>query len=145
MPGFSKDDFEYLSVGWLGNEVTHSGDTDPAVLLVLQQLSELNQRPDDWRGLHTCEICLRNAPPRTFDERFLGDVYEEGRYVPPPQASLNELESDNCAHDKGEFFVEDGATRYVLPNMVLHYISAHRYKLPAVVEAALRRAEPRAR
>src|SRR6185503_17266231 len=41
--------------------------------------------------------------------------------------------------DKGEFFVEDHAVRYVLPNMILHYIIKHQYKLPDVVEAAVRR------
>ncbi len=135
-----KDGFEYLSVGWLGEKVTHSGDTDPAILFVLEQLARENQLPDSWRGLHDCEICLRGAPPPSFDERFLGVVDEDGRYDPPSQRSLDEMDLERCARDKGEFFVEDGATRYVLPNMINHYITKHRYKLPVVVEAALRRA-----
>ena len=40
-------------------------------------------------------------------------------------------------HDKREFFVGNGSTRYILPNMVDHYIQIHRYRLPEVVEAAL--------
>jgi hypothetical protein len=40
-------------------------------------------------------------------------------------------------HDKGEFFVGNGSTRYILLNMVDHYIQIHRYRLPEVVEAAL--------
>jgi hypothetical protein len=44
-----------------------------------------------------------------------------------------------CANymDKGEFYVENGTTRYVLPNMVMHYITDHRYRLPTVVEEAI--------
>jgi hypothetical protein len=115
--GHPKDGFEYLSVGWLGDEVTHAGDTDPVVLLALQHLCKKNQLPDSCGGLHICGICFRNAPPPLLDE----------------------MGWDRCARDKGEFFVEDGTTRYVLPNMVHHYITEHGYRLPAVVEAALRR------
>ena len=37
-------------------------------------------------------------------------------------------------HDKGVFFVGNGSTRYILPNMGDHYIQIHRYRLPKVVE-----------
>ncbi len=40
-------------------------------------------------------------------------------------------------HEKGEFFVVAGNQRYVLPNMVTHYIETHRYRLPVQVEDAL--------
>jgi len=40
-------------------------------------------------------------------------------------------------HDKGKFFVGNGSTRYIFPNMVDHYIQIHRYRLPEVAEAAL--------
>jgi len=40
--------------------------------------------------------------------------------------------------DKGEFFVEQGSIRYILPNMVIHYITRHDYKLPESVEQAVR-------
>src|SRR5262249_21154006 len=63
-----KDGFEYLSVGWLGDEVTLAGDTDPVVLLALQRLSKTNQLPDSWRGKHICGVCFRNAPPPLLDE-----------------------------------------------------------------------------
>ncbi|WP_437907972.1 hypothetical protein WME95_08800 [Sorangium sp. So ce327] len=96
------DGYQYRSVGWLGGAVTHPGDTDPTIVATLRFLWNVNQLPDDYRGLHTCEICGEN-------------------------------------HDKGEFFVEDQAVRFVLPNMVLHYIEAHHYRLPDVVEAAVRR------
>jgi hypothetical protein len=116
-----KDGFEYLSVGWLGDQVPHPADTNSVVLLALQHLSQKHQLPDSWRGLHTCGVCFQNAPPPTLDETGWG----------------------RCAKDKGEFFIEDGSIRYVLPNMVHHYITEHRYKLPAVVEDALRRAYER--
>jgi len=46
-----------------------------------------------------------------------------------------------CGGDSGHgsFFVEDSPTRYVLPNLVFHYISAHQYRLPDVVEDVVRR------
>jgi len=46
-----------------------------------------------------------------------------------------------CGGDSGHgsFFVEDFRTRYVLPNLVFHYIAAHEYRLPDVVEDAVRR------
>jgi hypothetical protein len=39
--------------------------------------------------------------------------------------------------DRGEILVPDQSSTYVLPSMVDHYIDAHRYKLPEVVELAL--------
>ena len=42
----------------------------------------------------------------------------------------------NCmAHH--EFVVTHGRIRYLIPNMVFHYIEDHEYKLPAEVEQAL--------
>jgi len=43
----------------------------------------------------------------------------------------------NAYEDLDEFFVPDGTTKYVLPNMVIHYIQSHGYRLPEVVEMAL--------
>ena len=37
----------------------------------------------------------------------------------------------------GEFVIERIWSRYLLPNMVFHYIEAHGYRLPMIVEAAL--------
>jgi len=42
------------------------------------------------------------------------------------------------ASGHGQFFIDDTNCRYVLPNLVIHYITAHQYKLPPVVEQALR-------
>lgn len=52
------------------------------------------------------------------------------------------LDSHTCEicdgeHGHGHFFVEDINCRYILPNLVIHYITAHRYKLPVEVEEAL--------
>ena len=40
-------------------------------------------------------------------------------------------------HDKGEFYAEGETTRYIMPNMIIHYIENHLYKLPSIVEAAV--------
>jgi hypothetical protein len=38
----------------------------------------------------------------------------------------------------GEFGVEQSTTRYVSPNLLIHYITRHGYKLPEFVEQAIR-------
>jgi hypothetical protein len=97
-----KDGFEYLSVGWLGDQVTVTGRTEPTIVATLRFLRDINQLPSQWRGQHICAICW----------------------------------VDRAA---GEFFVEGRTVRYVLPNMVIHYMTEHEYKLPDVVESAVRR------
>jgi len=42
-----------------------------------------------------------------------------------------------CYAITGEFYVQGGDVRYVLPNMVCHYVRAHQYRLPAPVESAV--------
>jgi hypothetical protein len=44
-----------------------------------------------------------------------------------------------CRHatGHGHFFVLANFGRYILPNLVIHYITEHQYKLPGVVEEAL--------
>ena len=56
-----------------------------------------------------------------------------------PDDTLDSHECEICegVHGHGQFFVEDTNCRYILPNLVIHYITAHHYKLPAVVEQAL--------
>jgi len=106
--------FVYLSVGWLGDRVERPGATEPEVLERLRKLKSKHQLPDGWRGVHTCEICGA--------ERTIGKLgAERGE-----------------SKDRGEFYVEHGSVRYVLPNMVIHYITRHNYKLPEVVEQAVR-------
>jgi hypothetical protein len=121
------DGFEYRSVGWLGDRVEHPGDTDPFVVAVLQHLWNTNQLPDDRSDGEWCALCGPDAP------LFL-DV--EGRHfggLPPVP---------DCIVERGEFFIQDGSIRFVLPNLVLHYLARHRYKLPEVVEAAILRSAP---
>lgn len=112
-------EFMYLSVGWLGDHVEHSGKTAPELVDRLEQLREENQLPDFFRGVHTCEICEKSDPSN--DEIGWKKLWEIG------------------AVGKGEFFVQYGSTRYVLPNMIIHYITHHEYKLPKVVEDAIQK------
>src|SRR5437762_8999083 len=83
-----EDGFRYLSVGWLGDRVETPGETPPEVVARLMRLKATNQLPDDFRGLHRCELCLAEGRGRGL---------VRGRNL-----------------DKGEFFVQHGATRYVL-------------------------------
>jgi hypothetical protein len=108
------DSFTYRSVGWLGAAVPRKGKTSLEIVAQLGRMQQKNQLPDQFRGLHTCELCLAE---------------KSGSAIPLERGE---------ALDKGEFYVEDGATRYVLPNMVLHYITRHGYKLPDEVEEAVR-------
>jgi hypothetical protein len=98
------DGREYRSVGWLGDRVEREGDTEPTVLDILRHLSNLNEIPNLWLGVHACEICA---------------------------------DDESGPAGGGALLVDDGAVRYVLPQMIVHYIIAHRYKLPDVVEAAV--------
>jgi hypothetical protein len=120
------DGFEYRSVGWLADQVTDPGDTDPYLVAVLGHLWNVNQLPDNSSEAHRCEVCAPDSSPAVDIEAHPG-VSRRGAQVKSAQ---------------GEFFVEDGSTRYVLPNLVLHYLLAHRYKLPEVVEAALLKSAP---
>jgi hypothetical protein len=104
----------------------HPGDTDPFLVGVLRHLWNVNQLPNGSKEEHVCELCGPNPPP--FVEIEV-----------PPHGSPG---VERFTSAKGEFFVEDGPTRHVLPNLVLHYVLAHRYKLPEVVEAALLKSAP---
>ena len=75
------------------------------------------------------------APAVVATLRFLRDINQ----LPDHWRGLHACEICNGEHDKGEFFVEDHSVRYVMPNMVLHYIEAHQYGLPDVVEVAVQR------
>src|SRR5215471_5043977 len=89
------DGFEYRSIGWLGEQVERPGETEPEIVHQLHGLKAKNQLRDCWRGHHTCEICLAEKGSGGFPR-------ERGETI-----------------DRGEFFVERGTTRYVLPNMVI--------------------------
>jgi hypothetical protein len=119
--GLGGDGFEYRSVGWLGDRVEREADPDPTLVHVLLHIALMNPIPNQWLGLHRCEICRGYCVPRD------APVDEE---LPPRRVWDN-------ATGGGAFFVEDGAVRYVLPALIFHYIIAHRYRLPAVVEAAV--------
>ena len=51
---------------------------------------------------------------------------------------LHTCEICNNHHEKGEFAIFQENICYVLPNMVIHYIEEHSYKLPDEVIKALR-------
>jgi hypothetical protein len=57
-----------------------------------------------------------------------------------PDHSLGSHTCEICGEAKGhgQFFIEDSNCRYILPNLVIHYVAAHSYKLPLEVENALR-------
>jgi hypothetical protein len=50
-----------------------------------------------------------------------------------------EICRDNGPETHGEFFIDLEQIRYILPDMVLHYVTAHKYKPPNTFLAALRR------
>ena len=56
-----------------------------------------------------------------------------------PDGCLDSHDCEICdgANGHGHFFIEDTNCRYVLPNLVIHYITEHSYKLPGQVEEAL--------
>lgn len=56
-----------------------------------------------------------------------------------PDHSMGAHDCEICgrASGRGQFFIDDTDCRYVLPNLVVHYVAAHSYKLPIEVERAL--------
>jgi hypothetical protein len=79
-----------------------------------------------------------NPSETAYDLLYLLREIESFNQLRDPCLGLHTCEICGLFAIKGEFFVQRDMTRYVLPNMVRHYITEHRYRLPAVVEEAIR-------
>lgn len=102
-------------VGWLGDVVETMGETPPAVLDGLARILRPKVgRSGHVNGVHRCEICRRREQAGEPVEWRPGDNVD----------NLN-------------FSIRAGGIDYYLPRMVVHYITAHAYRLPAEVERAI--------
>lgn len=75
------------------------------------------------------------------DPRVLAGLRSACSTAQIPDGTMGSHECEICgnARGHGQFFVEDRSARYIMPNLVLHYIEAHGYRLPPEVEAAILR------
>ena len=66
------------SVGWLGEEVPHTGVLAPSLLKKLRRLVHKRCYSDHWMGFHSCEIC-----DRMYGHGEISIVHAGVRYVAP--------------------------------------------------------------
>jgi hypothetical protein len=109
------DSTKLRAVGWLARKQAFSqGDISPAFLRQLRKLLVAPWQPFILMGFHQCELCPVSRLPR-FEEILLGSYKERGDAVPEGKANL---------------FVPGEGCVYVAPELIVHYIDAHRYKPP---------------
>lgn len=108
-----------VAVGWLGSQVPSVGETPPQCIDRLVEARDKGFLIDDYsRGWHDCEICPRASPIEPVNHR----VTWRGR--------------DLDLRGHGHFLVLAKArfwqrrVAYVFPELILHYIIAHRYQPP---------------
>ena len=94
-----------------------------------------DSRAELWVGWLGTEV----ERPGTTDITILGALRRARSQNQLPDDSLDSHTCEICgqAHGHGRFFIDDTNCRYVLPNLVIHYVTAHAYKLPTEVEHAL--------
>lgn len=132
-----------LAVGWLSD--AHRFPTGDFPRDLLARMATLAERPvNRFRGMHTCDIC----PPATeqeFDERP-SDPHgvEMFRFKESPSGEVRkvwvvsdrtdwsvQIDGRHIDVGNGEIQVTGkGATIYVAPTMILHYIAEHHYLPP---------------
>lgn len=101
-----------VSVGWIGWKVPLRGETPVQVRELLEHLA-VHHLEGRLLGLHDCGPCRLRFWKRSRSDHGL------------PSAQRN-----------GETWFESGGVRYVMPAMILHYVDAHAYRLPAEAERA---------
>jgi len=92
-------------------------------------------RVELWVGWLGAEV----EEPGTTESMVLDALCRAKSQNQLPDHTLGSHDCEICgqASGHGQFFVDDKHCRYVLPNLVIHYVTAHAYKLPADVEHAL--------
>jgi hypothetical protein len=115
-----------INLGWLDADYPFPIGVPPAGLLArLGELAKVRVR--QTRGYHYCQFCIRS-----FGRSFGEDAREAVR-------------RDLIPRESAEFRVKGSGVVYAVPQLALHYISAHRYRPPAefceaVMTSAARRA-----
>ena len=87
-----------------------------------------------WLG---CEVERAGPTDHAVIEALEAAAAASPRDWGPVAAGPHTCELCGKFRSAGEFVVEGGDIRYLLPNMVVHYVRAHDYRLPAVVERAI--------
>jgi len=97
-----------VAVGWLGSTVPRSGQLTSAQLAVLERVVADRHVDTGELGYHTCEICLAEVSGGTEQHSRVATIHE----------------------GRGDAVLCHGATYYVMPSMILHYVREHEYLPP---------------
>lgn len=108
-----------VNVGWLDASQPYPTGAVPAEFV--ERLYELCRHPvNRTRGFHWCNLC---PPPDDSSKRWTAELPGPGG--PYPLGS-------------GEIRVRaTGGTRYAAPDLVVHYVTEHRYRPPGEFIAAV--------
>ena len=109
-----------LNVGWLDAEHTFpTGECPDGLVAALTQLARI--RVQQTRGYHHCEICLHMLRDDPYDA----------------------IKLDLVARGSAEFRVLGQRVVYAVPELIVHYVTAHAYLPPdEFCTAALAAASP---
>jgi len=111
-----------LNVGWLdGSQPFPTGDPAPAFVERLLYLC-VRRRENLTRGWHLCQMCPRGAD---LDVHGLDDP-----------ASVT-LDGEPHFVGDGEIHVPALGATYFAPNLIIHYVTEHRYAPPEAFVAAV--------
>ena len=92
-------------------------------------------RVELWIGWLGSEVELPGATdPVTLDALLAAKTWTQ---IPDGEMGAHTCEICGRADGHGRFYVDDFNCRYILPNLVIHYMTEHAYKLPEEVEQAL--------
>lgn len=110
------------AIGWIGDSVHSRGDTPEECIHRLLDAHEAGHWiSDGTMGIHICEVC---RPPVVLGERV------------PHAFAWKDRQAWLRGH--GYHLVHHGASLFVCPAMILHYIVDHQYQPPATfVDAVL--------
>ena len=101
------------NVGWLDAEHPFpTGECPDGLVAALTRLARV--RVQQTRGRHHCELCLRALGADAYDAVRLGLV----------------------ARGSAEFRVRGDGVVYAVPELMVHYVTAHAYLPPAEFRAA---------
>jgi len=115
-----------LNCGWLGDEIETSAERDASAVDLLTRY--LPFRVARTRGLHLCQFCPKPRPGGNDETQRIPGLVE--------RPTRQEIEGCLLGSAEIRVFGSDGV-QFAAPDLVVHYVDAHRYALPRPVMCAL--------